>query len=208
MLYGSSVNESAFCNSQAFGFVTCSAFMKKKRGEKATQPMERIVCVLLRNHKMVPSGAGSVFALRTETEASLSASGSQMLLRSEEIITIWQELGAVALPPGAAACFAANSSSLSPFQALLVSPQSAGALDMSLPSTPDVKIKEEEPVEVDSSPPDSPASRPPSPHNRDKVGVPRGPCCPPPRSGETGAGGGQRDDGDGLLNSARCGRKG
>ncbi|NWW98124.1 ATF7 factor, partial [Caloenas nicobarica] len=43
-----------------------------------------------------------------------------------------------------------------------------GALDMSLPSTPDIKIKEEEPVEVDSSPPDSPASRPPSPHNRDK----------------------------------------
>ncbi|CAI9559867.1 unnamed protein product [Staurois parvus] len=29
---------------------------------------------------------------------------------------------------------------------------------MSLPSTPDIKIKEEEPVEVDSSPPDSPSS--------------------------------------------------
>ncbi|KAK2512838.1 Atf7 [Columba livia] len=51
--------------------------------------------------------------------------------------------------------------------------KSAGALDMSLPSTPDVKIKEEEPVEVDSSPPDSPASRPPSPHNRDKEIVPK-----------------------------------
>uniref|UniRef100_G1S7H3 Cyclic AMP-dependent transcription factor ATF-7 n=1 Tax=Nomascus leucogenys TaxID=61853 RepID=G1S7H3_NOMLE len=36
----------------------------------------------------------------------------------------------------------------------------AGPLDMSLPSTPDIKIKEEEPVEVDSSPPDSPASSP------------------------------------------------
>ncbi|KAM4699001.1 cyclic AMP-dependent transcription factor ATF-7-like [Discoglossus pictus] len=40
--------------------------------------------------------------------------------------------------------------------------KSAGPLDMSLPSTPDVKIKEEEPVEVevdvDSSPPDSPLS--------------------------------------------------
>ncbi|NWI69112.1 ATF7 factor, partial [Todus mexicanus] len=44
-----------------------------------------------------------------------------------------------------------------------------GALDMSLPSTPDVKIKEEEPVEVDSSPPDSPASDPPrSPPNKEK----------------------------------------
>uniref|UniRef100_A0A6I8Q421 Cyclic AMP-dependent transcription factor ATF-7 n=1 Tax=Xenopus tropicalis TaxID=8364 RepID=A0A6I8Q421_XENTR len=36
--------------------------------------------------------------------------------------------------------------------------KSAGPLDMSLPSTPDIKIKEEEPVEVDSSPPDSPNS--------------------------------------------------
>ncbi|XP_018411718.1 PREDICTED: cyclic AMP-dependent transcription factor ATF-7 [Nanorana parkeri] len=36
--------------------------------------------------------------------------------------------------------------------------KSAGPLDMSLPSTPDIKIKEEEPVEVDSSPPDSPCS--------------------------------------------------
>ncbi|NWW60735.1 ATF7 factor, partial [Ifrita kowaldi] len=45
-----------------------------------------------------------------------------------------------------------------------------GALDMSLPSTPDIKIKEEEPVEVDSSPPDSPASRPRSPQHKDKEG--------------------------------------
>uniref|UniRef100_A0A8B9STG8 Cyclic AMP-dependent transcription factor ATF-7 n=1 Tax=Anas platyrhynchos TaxID=8839 RepID=A0A8B9STG8_ANAPL len=45
---------------------------------------------------------------------------------------------------------------------------SAGALDMSLPSTPDIKIKEEEPVEVDSSPPDSPASNPPSPQSKEK----------------------------------------
>ncbi|NWH49969.1 ATF7 factor, partial [Fregata magnificens] len=43
-----------------------------------------------------------------------------------------------------------------------------GALDMSLPSTPDIKIKEEEPVEVDSSPPDSPASNPQSPQNKEK----------------------------------------
>ncbi|NXR72207.1 ATF7 factor, partial [Pycnonotus jocosus] len=43
-----------------------------------------------------------------------------------------------------------------------------GALDMSLPSTPDIKIKEEEPVEVDSSPSDSPASRPRSPQHKDK----------------------------------------
>ncbi|NWZ88178.1 ATF7 factor, partial [Poecile atricapillus] len=43
-----------------------------------------------------------------------------------------------------------------------------GALDMSLPSTPDIRIKEEEPVEVDSSPPDSPASRPRSPQHKDK----------------------------------------
>ncbi|NXO67954.1 ATF7 factor, partial [Phainopepla nitens] len=43
-----------------------------------------------------------------------------------------------------------------------------GALDMSLPSTPDIKIKEEEPVEVDSSPPDSPVSRPRSPQHKDK----------------------------------------
>ncbi|NXW38870.1 ATF7 factor, partial [Phaetusa simplex] len=41
-------------------------------------------------------------------------------------------------------------------------------LDMSLPSTPDIKIKEEEPVEVDSSPPDSPASAPRSPQNKEK----------------------------------------
>ncbi|KFO52538.1 Cyclic AMP-dependent transcription factor ATF-7, partial [Corvus brachyrhynchos] len=45
-----------------------------------------------------------------------------------------------------------------------------GALDMSLPSTPDIKIKEEEPVEGDSSPPDSPASRPRSPQHKDKEG--------------------------------------
>ncbi|KAM9368202.1 cyclic AMP-dependent transcription factor ATF-7 isoform 2-T2 [Phaethornis superciliosus] len=45
---------------------------------------------------------------------------------------------------------------------------SAGALDMSLPSTPDIKIKEEEPVEVDSSPPDSPASNPRSPQKKEK----------------------------------------
>ncbi|NWV78763.1 ATF7 factor, partial [Dasyornis broadbenti] len=43
-----------------------------------------------------------------------------------------------------------------------------GALDMSLPSTPDIRIKEEEPLEVDSSPPDSPASQPRSPRHRDK----------------------------------------
>ncbi|XP_063284517.1 cyclic AMP-dependent transcription factor ATF-7-like isoform X1 [Pelobates fuscus] len=36
--------------------------------------------------------------------------------------------------------------------------KSAGPLDMSLPSTPDIKIKEEETVDVDSSPPDSPRS--------------------------------------------------
>lgn len=42
---------------------------------------------------------------------------------------------------------------------------------MSLPSTPDIKIKEEEPVEVDSSPPDSPASNPQSPQNKEKVGL-------------------------------------
>ncbi|XP_068068570.1 cyclic AMP-dependent transcription factor ATF-7 isoform X2 [Anomalospiza imberbis] len=48
--------------------------------------------------------------------------------------------------------------------------KSSGALDMSLPSTPDVRIKEEEPVEVDSSPPDSPASRPRSPQHKDKEG--------------------------------------
>ncbi|XP_075593634.1 cyclic AMP-dependent transcription factor ATF-7 isoform X1 [Balearica regulorum gibbericeps] len=46
--------------------------------------------------------------------------------------------------------------------------KNAGALDMSLPSTPDIKIKEEEPVEVDSSPPDSPASNPRSPPNKEK----------------------------------------
>uniref|UniRef100_A0A8D0GJ51 Cyclic AMP-dependent transcription factor ATF-7 n=1 Tax=Sphenodon punctatus TaxID=8508 RepID=A0A8D0GJ51_SPHPU len=38
-----------------------------------------------------------------------------------------------------------------------------GPLDMSLPSTPDIRIKEEEPVEVDSSPPESPVSSPRSP---------------------------------------------
>ncbi|XP_054033379.1 cyclic AMP-dependent transcription factor ATF-7 [Dryobates pubescens] len=46
--------------------------------------------------------------------------------------------------------------------------KNAGALDMSLPSTPDIKIKEEEPVEVDSSPPDSPASHPRSPQPQEK----------------------------------------
>ncbi|NWT06931.1 ATF7 factor, partial [Mionectes macconnelli] len=44
----------------------------------------------------------------------------------------------------------------------------AGALDMSLPSTPEIKIKEEEPVEVDSSPPDSPVSHPRSPQHKEK----------------------------------------
>ncbi|NXD45944.1 ATF7 factor, partial [Copsychus sechellarum] len=34
-----------------------------------------------------------------------------------------------------------------------------GALDMSLPSTPDIRIKEEQPLDVDSSPPDSPGPR-------------------------------------------------
>lgn len=47
---------------------------------------------------------------------------------------------------------------------------------MSLPSTPDIKIKEEEPVEVDSSPPDSPASNPQSPQNKEKVGLPDHAC--------------------------------
>ncbi|KAM6039114.1 cyclic AMP-dependent transcription factor ATF-7 isoform 2-T4 [Chlamydotis macqueenii] len=51
--------------------------------------------------------------------------------------------------------------------------KSAGALDMSLPSTPDIKIKEEEPVEVDSSPPDSPASNPPSPQGKEKEITPK-----------------------------------
>uniref|UniRef100_K7FC33 Cyclic AMP-dependent transcription factor ATF-7 n=1 Tax=Pelodiscus sinensis TaxID=13735 RepID=K7FC33_PELSI len=46
--------------------------------------------------------------------------------------------------------------------------KSAGPLDMSLPSTPDLKIKEEEPVEVDSSPPDSPVSSPQSPQAQEK----------------------------------------
>ncbi|XP_075863421.1 cyclic AMP-dependent transcription factor ATF-7 isoform X2 [Microcebus murinus] len=50
---------------------------------------------------------------------------------------------------------------------------SAGPLDMSLPSTPDVKIKEEEPVEVDSSPPDSPASSPCSPPLKEKEVAPK-----------------------------------
>lgn len=40
---------------------------------------------------------------------------------------------------------------------------------MSLPSTPDIKIKEEEPVEVDSSPPDSPVASPQSPQAKEKV---------------------------------------
>ncbi|XP_062975752.1 cyclic AMP-dependent transcription factor ATF-7 [Elgaria multicarinata webbii] len=44
----------------------------------------------------------------------------------------------------------------------------SGALDMSLPSTPDIKIKEEEPVEVDSSPPDSPVASPRSPLANEK----------------------------------------
>ena len=43
---------------------------------------------------------------------------------------------------------------------------------MSLPSALDVKIKEEEPVEVDSSPPDSPVSNPRSPPTKEKVGPP------------------------------------
>ncbi|XP_041501912.1 cyclic AMP-dependent transcription factor ATF-7 isoform X4 [Microtus oregoni] len=47
-----------------------------------------------------------------------------------------------------------------------------GPLDMSLPSTPDIKIKEEEPVEVDSSPPDSPASSPCSPPLKEKLARP------------------------------------
>ncbi|XP_074023793.1 cyclic AMP-dependent transcription factor ATF-7 isoform X1 [Numenius arquata] len=56
------------------------------------------------------------------------------------------------------------------WELIVLSPslQSSGALDMSLPSTPDIKIKEEEPVEVDSSPPDSPASAPKSPQNKEK----------------------------------------
>ncbi|NXS97633.1 ATF7 factor, partial [Jacana jacana] len=52
------------------------------------------------------------------------------------------------------------------------------SLDMSLPSTPDIKIKEEEPVEVDSSPPDSPASAPKSPQNKEKE-VPSKPVIVP-----------------------------
>ncbi|XP_029143210.1 cyclic AMP-dependent transcription factor ATF-7 [Protobothrops mucrosquamatus] len=44
----------------------------------------------------------------------------------------------------------------------------SGPLDMSLPSTPDIKIKEEEPVEVDSSPPDSPIGSPQSPQPKEK----------------------------------------
>ncbi|XP_060618860.2 cyclic AMP-dependent transcription factor ATF-7 [Anolis sagrei] len=47
----------------------------------------------------------------------------------------------------------------------------SGPLDMSLPSTPDVKIKEEEPVEVDSSPPDSPVTSPRSPQAKEKESV-------------------------------------
>ncbi|XP_034956232.1 cyclic AMP-dependent transcription factor ATF-7 [Zootoca vivipara] len=46
--------------------------------------------------------------------------------------------------------------------------KSSGPLDMSLPSTPDIKIKEEEPVEVDSSPPDSPVASPQSPQAKEK----------------------------------------
>ncbi|KAJ6656178.1 hypothetical protein lerEdw1_004095 [Lerista edwardsae] len=46
--------------------------------------------------------------------------------------------------------------------------QCPGPLDMSLPATPDIKIKEEEPVEVDSSPPDSPAASPQSPQAKEK----------------------------------------
>ncbi|XP_066865501.1 cyclic AMP-dependent transcription factor ATF-7 isoform X2 [Kogia breviceps] len=49
----------------------------------------------------------------------------------------------------------------------------SGPLDMSLPSTPDIKIKEEEPVEVDSSPPDSPASSPCSPPLKEKDVAPK-----------------------------------
>ncbi|KAJ7317728.1 hypothetical protein JRQ81_003890 [Phrynocephalus forsythii] len=44
----------------------------------------------------------------------------------------------------------------------------SGPLDMSLPSTPEIKIKEEEPVEVDSSPPDSPVTNPRSPQTKEK----------------------------------------
>ncbi|XP_072847208.2 cyclic AMP-dependent transcription factor ATF-7 [Pogona vitticeps] len=44
----------------------------------------------------------------------------------------------------------------------------SGPLDMSLPSTPEIKIKEEEPVEVDSSPPDSPVTSPRSPQAKEK----------------------------------------
>ncbi|XP_030054209.1 cyclic AMP-dependent transcription factor ATF-7 [Microcaecilia unicolor] len=47
--------------------------------------------------------------------------------------------------------------------------KSTGPLDMSLPSTPDVKIKKEVPVEVDSSPPDSPLSSPKSPKAEEKA---------------------------------------
>ncbi|KAM3847309.1 cyclic AMP-dependent transcription factor ATF-7 isoform 1-T2 [Vipera latastei] len=47
----------------------------------------------------------------------------------------------------------------------------SGPLDMSLPSTPDIKIKEEEPVEVDSSPPDSPIGSPHSPQPKEKENV-------------------------------------
>ncbi|KAG5211899.1 hypothetical protein JEQ12_014328 [Ovis aries] len=49
----------------------------------------------------------------------------------------------------------------------------SGPLDMSLPSTPDIRIKEEEPVEVDSSPPDSPASSPCSPPRKEKDVAPK-----------------------------------
>ncbi|XP_019410288.1 PREDICTED: cyclic AMP-dependent transcription factor ATF-7 [Crocodylus porosus] len=51
--------------------------------------------------------------------------------------------------------------------------KNTGPLDMSLPSTPDIKIKEEEPVEVDSSPPDSPISTPQSPQNKEKEIAPK-----------------------------------
>ncbi|KAJ1159845.1 hypothetical protein NDU88_000349 [Pleurodeles waltl] len=46
---------------------------------------------------------------------------------------------------------------------------STGPLDMSLPSTPDIKIKEEDPVDVDTSPPDSPISSPRSPEFEEKA---------------------------------------
>uniref|UniRef100_A0A8C5JKK5 BZIP domain-containing protein n=1 Tax=Junco hyemalis TaxID=40217 RepID=A0A8C5JKK5_JUNHY len=53
------------------------------------------------------------------------------------------------------------------------SPQGSGALDMSLPSTPDVRIKEEEPLDVDSSPPESPAAPPLSVLSAPQEGPPK-----------------------------------